>query len=441
MAIYRGTGSTGSGEPISIVDADNAAITGGTIDGTVIGGTTPAAGTFTTLNATAGTLSGLTLTLGSTWSSSNGLEALTSAEVDQLEAIGTSTISATQWGYLGGLDQALSTTDSVSFGTLDMSSGTLTLANDQLSGNVIDGGTISNFASTGIDDNATSTAITIDSNDNVGIGNSSLENWFGGLTALQLGGGASMAFDNDTTNTFVHLSQNYYYDGTDRYMHTAAAAQHSVYNGQHIFRVAASGTADTAISWTEALTISNSGNVGIGNSSFESWGTGNALQMGDRTSIFSRASNDNTYILTNGYLDTDNSTWKYQDSAGAALHLVGDGYHTFYIASSGTADTAITWTAALSITSSGVAQFGGHLDLPNVYSLRWSSGHRITGNTSGNLTSMYTNAREQLRVDHTTTAGETALLLYDVDNAAIQRVTVGAANSGGSGYKVLRIPN
>jgi hypothetical protein len=54
--------------------------------------------------------------------------------------------------------------------SLDLSGKTLTLANDQISGDVIHGGTISNFASTGIDDNATSTAITIGSGQNVGIG-------------------------------------------------------------------------------------------------------------------------------------------------------------------------------------------------------------------------------------------------------------------------------
>ena len=43
-------------------------------------------------------------------------------------------------------------------------------ADNAISGNKIDGGTISNFTSTGIDDNATSTAITIDASENVGIG-------------------------------------------------------------------------------------------------------------------------------------------------------------------------------------------------------------------------------------------------------------------------------
>ena len=44
-----------------------------------------------------------------------GLSALTSAEVDQLENIGSVTVSNTQWGYLGALDQNLTTTSDVQF--------------------------------------------------------------------------------------------------------------------------------------------------------------------------------------------------------------------------------------------------------------------------------------------------------------------------------------
>ena len=46
-------------------------------------------------------------------------------------------------------------------GSVNVSGGTLTLANDQISGDKIDGGTISNFASTGIDDNADQTVLTL----------------------------------------------------------------------------------------------------------------------------------------------------------------------------------------------------------------------------------------------------------------------------------------
>jgi hypothetical protein len=47
-----------------------------------------------------------------------GLSALTSVEVDQLENINSTTISETQWGYLGSSDQGIATSDSVSFSGL-----------------------------------------------------------------------------------------------------------------------------------------------------------------------------------------------------------------------------------------------------------------------------------------------------------------------------------
>ena len=48
---------------------------------------------------------------------------------------------------------------------------------------------------------------------------------------------------------------------------------------------------------------------------------------------------------------------------------------------------------------------------------------------------------EALRVDANSTSGNTRLLIYDVDNSTLERVSVGAADSGGTNYKVLRIPN
>lgn len=42
---------------------------------------------------------------------------------------------------------------------------------------------------------------------------------------------------------------------------------------------------------------------------------------------------------------------------------------------------------------------------------------------------------------HSVTAGDTLLMVYDVNGAALRRVSVGANDSGGVGFKLLRIPN
>jgi hypothetical protein len=53
----------------------------------------------------------------------------------------------------------------------------------------------------------------------------------------------------------------------------------------------------------------------------------------------------------------------------------------------------------------------------------------------------FINSIEQFKVDDNATAGNTRFLIYDVDNGTLERVSVGIADSGGAGFKVLRIPN
>ena len=51
----------------------------------------------------------------------SNLADLTTSEVQQLENIGATTISSDQWGYLGSLDQSLATTDDPTFGGITLS--------------------------------------------------------------------------------------------------------------------------------------------------------------------------------------------------------------------------------------------------------------------------------------------------------------------------------
>ena len=49
--------------------------------------------------------------------------------------------------------------------------------------------------------------------------------------------------------------------------------------------------------------------------------------------------------------------------------------------------------------------------------------------------------RTGVQVDGNTTPGETPLLLLDLSTGEVKRVSIGEADSGGTGYKVLRVPN
>ncbi|MEQ8689171.1 MAG: tail fiber domain-containing protein, partial [Imperialibacter sp.] len=181
-----GTFTTGT-----ITTAD---INGGAIDGTAIGSTAASSGSFTTLNATGATTLNGAVTLGDALADAvtvsgtvaganplvfegattdindltiaitdptaartitfpdasgtvaldnNGASALTTAEIDQLENIDLTTISTTQWGYLGATNQGVATTDNVTFNQV---TGTLQTAAQP---NVTSVGTLTSVTSSG----------------------------------------------------------------------------------------------------------------------------------------------------------------------------------------------------------------------------------------------------------------------------------------------------
>jgi hypothetical protein len=63
------------------------------------------------------------------------------------------------------------------------------------------------------------------------------------------------------------------------------------------------------------------------------------------------------------------------------------------------------------------------------------------GSNAANELSGIAGGAEAWRADTDATAGNTRFWLYDVDGAALKRVSVGVADSGGAGYKLLRVQN
>jgi len=87
--------------------------------------------------------------------------------------------------------------------------------------------------------------------------------WGNGRVAFQLkSNGALYSGDN-----LAALSSNAYDDGSFRYMSTNAASLYENRLGQHAWYTAPSGTAGNAITFTQAMTLDASGNLGIGTSS------------------------------------------------------------------------------------------------------------------------------------------------------------------------------
>jgi len=141
----------------------------------------------------------------------------------------------------------------------------------------------------------------IDSSGNVGIGVIP-ETWQSTIDVLQVGLGASFA-GNTANPSRVYLSANYYINSSNQesYIATDEASQYFQNAGTHIFKVAPSGTADSAISWTTAMTVDNSGNVGIGNlSPVELLTIGSTSDTNVRAQFLSSTSGANTIQFGDG---------------------------------------------------------------------------------------------------------------------------------------------
>jgi len=103
----------------------------------------------------------------------------------------------------------------------------------------------------------------IDSAGNMGLGVTPSA-WGSGYKVIQVG---DSAFSNFGTG-YVLLTQNALFGASSNtYINTAAASYYRQFNGSHAFFTAASGTAGNTISFTQAMTLDASGNLGVGSTS------------------------------------------------------------------------------------------------------------------------------------------------------------------------------
>jgi hypothetical protein len=126
--------------------------------------------------------------------------------------------------------------------------------------------------------------------------------WNSNFKAFQISTGGSLSAAV-SQSSLVDLGGNFYQDsgGTERYIASSTANKYRQYVGAHSWYTAASGTAGNAITFTQAMTLDASGNLGVGQTSMAS---------------------DTRLHLTK---TTDNCIAKIQSSYGAILQLINGG--------------------------------------------------------------------------------------------------------------------
>jgi hypothetical protein len=175
---------------------------------------------------------------------------------------------------------------------------------------------------------------------------------WGSRKALEVGNAGSAFFSVGANQNY--LTSNSYFDGAFKYGATGTATAYQQFAGTHAWLNATSGSAGGVITFTQAMTLDASGNLGLGVTPNPLWGSSSAIDITAWTAIGTIPGNGSTVITNNAYYNSSGVP-KYKIStfnAAAYSQSIG-GVHTWSTAPSGTAGNTISFTQAMTLDASG----------------------------------------------------------------------------------------
>lgn len=148
--------------------------------------------------------------------------------------------------------------------------------------------------------NGNTTAVTIDTSQNVGVG-ATPSTWSVGK-ALQISSTTAI-FNDGSANTYY--GNNFYYNAGFKYLTTNPATYYIQGSGTHSWYNAASGTAGTAVSFTQAMTLDTNGKLTIARTD----GTGiSSIGVYNTTT----ASAANVFVVSDGTFQRSTSSARFK---------------------------------------------------------------------------------------------------------------------------------
>jgi hypothetical protein len=206
--------------------------------------------------------------------------------------------------------------------------------------------------------NPDSSPFVVNNAGNVGVGIVPSSAWHVNFKAISAGSYGNLAGDN--SNGFFEFLNNCYASGanTFNYSSSLAATRYSQQLGKHVWYNSATGTSGNPISFTQAMTLDSSGNLGIGAvpSAWSAIGH-KALQLPALASY--SAGFDYANNISLNAVRVSGGGWSYMQSGiPSSLYQSGTGEHKWFVAPSGTAGNAITFNQAMTLNSDGKLSVG-----------------------------------------------------------------------------------
>jgi len=218
----------------------------------------------------------------------------------------------------------------------------------------------------------------------------------GSVTALQLSQGGAFS----TSINGVDLSYNNYNNSVTNSTYIAnsyATIFRQTPSGQFQWFVAPTGTQGTSISYNQALTLDNNGNMAIAGSPYSWPASWKSFQIGSSSQTTNSAlsfvnTGVNGSIYWNSYAGSSNDI--YAITGYANKMTVSGGQYNFYTAASGSASGAISFTPAMVLSNANKLTVTGGIAIPTTSTtlaavggslLLTSSNYLSVPTASGNL--------------------------------------------------------